>query len=234
MALLFSQPQLGHPVPRLGDVADMHLRYTHVTLYALGAAIPHALLLLHALLDVLPYPLGHNGVWYEIKTDSVDCVDEVAGNDNDVEGGDDDEGEDEFAGLGAIEEAAPQRKVRTKGSISVDIHIAPKKKVKAAQQAVQMSTTRAAAATGGKKRKGEVPKARPSARKRRAIKAAEKDKEKEAGNDGDMASGSGSGAASALAGALSSGSGSGLYAASEEDAMNAVNDDWDEEAMMNA
>lgn len=53
------------------------LRYTCLTLHALAAAIPHALLLLHALMDVLPYPKGDKGMWYEISTGSVECVDEV-------------------------------------------------------------------------------------------------------------------------------------------------------------
>lgn len=52
-------------------------RYTHLIIHALGAAIPHACLLLHALLDALPYPRGPRGLWYEIKTGSVDCIDEV-------------------------------------------------------------------------------------------------------------------------------------------------------------
>jgi hypothetical protein len=34
-------------------------------------------MLLHALLDVLPYPRGPRGMWYEIRTGSVECTDEV-------------------------------------------------------------------------------------------------------------------------------------------------------------
>lgn len=55
-------------------------RYTHLVLHALGAAIPHAFLLLHALLDCLPYPRSPRGLWYEIKTGSVECIDEVTVN----------------------------------------------------------------------------------------------------------------------------------------------------------
>ncbi|RSH85610.1 hypothetical protein EHS25_003749 [Saitozyma podzolica] len=51
--------------------------YTRLTLHALSAAIPQALMLLHALLDVLPYPRGLRGMWYEIRTGSVECTDEV-------------------------------------------------------------------------------------------------------------------------------------------------------------
>lgn len=84
--------------------ARVDTRYTHVTLYALGAAIPHALLLLHALLDVLPYPLGPNGMWYEMETGSVVCTDEVKAEAD----------EDEFAGIGAVEEDMPEMRERNK------------------------------------------------------------------------------------------------------------------------
>lgn len=67
-------------------------------------------MLLHALLDILPYPRSPRGLWYEIRTDSVECTDEV------------EEGtevkEDEFsaalAGIGAVEAAAPKRVKRLK------------------------------------------------------------------------------------------------------------------------
>ena len=45
-------------------------------LHAIGAAIPQALVLLHALLEVLPYPRHPRGVWYEIFTGRVACTDE--------------------------------------------------------------------------------------------------------------------------------------------------------------
>ena len=77
----------------------------------MSAAIPQALLLLHALLDVLPYPKGDRGMWYEIKTGSVECVDEV---DRAPE-----TAEDELAGLGGIEEDEPERKTRIKVSITL-------------------------------------------------------------------------------------------------------------------
>ena len=59
---------------------DTHtnIRYTMLRLHAMGAAIPQALLLLHALLDILPYPKGEKGMWYEIHTGSVECIDEVS------------------------------------------------------------------------------------------------------------------------------------------------------------
>lgn len=34
-------------------------------------------MLLHALMDVLPYPRGPRGMWYEIRTGSVECAGEV-------------------------------------------------------------------------------------------------------------------------------------------------------------
>lgn len=45
-------------------------------LHAIGAAIPQSLIILHALLDVLPYPRHPRGVWYELFTGSVACTDE--------------------------------------------------------------------------------------------------------------------------------------------------------------
>lgn len=53
------------------------IRYTRIRLHALAAAIPHAMLLLHALLDILPYPQGEKGMWYEIRTGSTECIDEI-------------------------------------------------------------------------------------------------------------------------------------------------------------
>lgn len=117
-----------------------------MTLYALSAAIPHALLLLHALMDVLPFPAGPGGMWYEIATDTVECIDEMDG---------EAEGEEEFAGLGAMEDDGPELQTRNKSSIRIDIHVAPRAK------SVHSTTT--------KKRKNGA-KARPSAKKRRAMK----------------------------------------------------------------
>ena len=57
---------------------DRNIRYTMLRLHAMSAAIPQALLLLHALLDILPYPKGEKGMWYEIHTGSVECIDEVS------------------------------------------------------------------------------------------------------------------------------------------------------------
>lgn len=104
-----------------------------MTLYAINAAIPHALLLLHALIDLLPYPKGPKGMWHEIHTGTAECVDEV-----DV-GAD---GENEFSGIGAVEENEPERRARLNVSITlgmvrglesdlqstirIDLHITPK------------------------------------------------------------------------------------------------------------
>ncbi|ORY29664.1 hypothetical protein BCR39DRAFT_531515 [Naematelia encephala] len=94
--------------------------YSKLTFHAMGAAIPQALLLLHAVLDILPYPLGKRGMWYEIRTASVECVDEVSH-------GDDEAGEGvEFGDLGAVEEDVPDRVVRMKSSIQIDLNISPR------------------------------------------------------------------------------------------------------------
>ncbi|RXK34930.1 hypothetical protein M231_07801 [Tremella mesenterica] len=100
--------------------------YTTLTLHALSAAIPHALLLLHALLDILPYPKGSGGMWYEIKTGSVECVDEVSTL-PDLSNPTGLEGEEEFPGVGAIEEDEPERVSRIKSSIQIQLHIGPRK-----------------------------------------------------------------------------------------------------------
>lgn len=131
-----------------------------MTLHALGAAIPHALLLLHALLDVLPFPSGPGGMWYEIVTDSVECVDEVEAED-----------EDEFAALGAVEDATALR-TRTKASVRIDLHVAPRGNSVHPPPAKRKATTR------------------PSARKRKAKKHAGEAQ----GDEEDMMNGCKSGA----------------------------------------
>ncbi|KAK4686877.1 hypothetical protein P7C73_g3249, partial [Tremellales sp. Uapishka_1] len=83
--------------------------YTHLTLHAMGAAIPQALILLHALLDLLPFPVGASGMWYDIKTGSVECVDE--------------KGDEDGEQIGAMEEKEPERQIRVKSSITIELHI---------------------------------------------------------------------------------------------------------------
>jgi hypothetical protein len=80
-------------------------------LYAVGAAIPQAMLLLFALLDILPFPRGRKGIWYEIRTGGVECVDEVQ---DDETGGGEEGGEGDFVGIGGVEEDEPKREVRIK------------------------------------------------------------------------------------------------------------------------
>jgi len=98
-------------------------RYTRIRLHALAAAIPHALLLLHALLDILPYPQGDKGMWYEIRTGSTECVEEVSstGTGKGKEKGNADEAmegaEDvDFGDIGGIEEDEPERIAKLKVS----------------------------------------------------------------------------------------------------------------------
>lgn len=63
----------------------------------MSAAIPHALLLLYALMDLLPYPAGPRGMWYEIHTGSTETIDELGA-------------AEEFAGIGDIEEDSDMNK----------------------------------------------------------------------------------------------------------------------------
>ena len=122
-------------------------RYTRIRLHALAAAIPHALLLLHALLDILPYPQGDKGMWYEIRTGSTECIEEVKpqaggkGKSKEIDEVMDAE-EMEFGDIGGIEEEEPERisklkvcinhlargSANTKASIEIDLHIGPKRK----------------------------------------------------------------------------------------------------------
>lgn len=60
----------------MSTVSWLICRYTHIILHAIGAAIPQSLVILHALLEVLPYPRHPRGVWYELFTGSVACTDE--------------------------------------------------------------------------------------------------------------------------------------------------------------
>ena len=91
-------------------------RYTRIRLHALAAAIPHALLLLHALLDILPYPQGDKGMWYEIRTGSTECIEEVKAKAGGKDKGKEvdeavmgDAEEMEFGDIGGIEEEEPER-----------------------------------------------------------------------------------------------------------------------------
>lgn len=97
----------------------------------MAAAIPHALLLLHALLDILPYPQGDKGMWYEIRTGTTECVDEVmskekgkakanpeaAEGDGDVSMEGAKEAEVDLSDIGAVEEDEPERVSRLKVSL---------------------------------------------------------------------------------------------------------------------
>lgn len=78
----------------------------------MGAAIPHALLLVHALIDILPYPKGPKGMWYEMRTGTTECTDEVQLEAQGLE-------EDEFAGIGSMEAEAPTRKTRLNVSLTI-------------------------------------------------------------------------------------------------------------------
>lgn len=68
--------------------------------------------MLHALLDVLPYPVGKRGMSYDIKTGSVECVDEV-----ELPGGAEGEGAVDLAvgaqaDIGGMEENEPDVRAR--------------------------------------------------------------------------------------------------------------------------
>jgi hypothetical protein len=74
------------------------------------------MLLLHAVVDILPFPKGRKGIWYEIRTGSAECIDEItAGNGVDSVAVVEAAGtQDEFRGIGGIEEDEPKREVRIK------------------------------------------------------------------------------------------------------------------------
>lgn len=51
-------------------------RLNQITLHALCVAIPHAVMLLYALIDILPFPRQY--IHHEIQTSSVECHDEMS------------------------------------------------------------------------------------------------------------------------------------------------------------
>ncbi|WWC63545.1 uncharacterized protein I303_106148 [Kwoniella dejecticola CBS 10117] len=172
--------------------------YTSLILHAIGAAIPQCLLLLHALLDVLPYPKGDKGMWYEIKTGSVECIDEVPTVSSTIKKGDNPEGEEVEEGLewlndfGGVEEEKPERQSRIKSTIQVILHISPKPRSRAietstaAQDDLRSTAERAQAQaqTRGKEAK-KLKRNRPSKAKRQQLanKRSKEKHEKEAMND---------------------------------------------------
>nr|XP_031863923.1 uncharacterized protein CI109_000567 [Kwoniella shandongensis]KAA5530995.1 hypothetical protein CI109_000567 [Kwoniella shandongensis] len=138
--------------------------YTALRLHALGAAIPQALLLLHALLDLLPYPVGEKGMWYEIKTGSAECVDEVSKDGTDKE--------DDIAWLnsvGDMEEEEPERKVRVKSTIQIDLHISPRPR-----KAAIVTTSDSTIDPKPTKTKTNTARNRPSKKRRQALAASRK------------------------------------------------------------
>ena len=90
-------------------------------LLAIGAAIPQALLLLHALMDILPFPKGEKGMWFEIRTGSVECLDEVSRRPLAEKNKLHDQSVDALTlhdelDIGGMEEDEPERESRTKAS----------------------------------------------------------------------------------------------------------------------
>lgn len=121
---------------------------TELKLFALGAAISHAFVLLYALLDILPYPLaqgGRAGMWFEVRTGTVQCQDVVRGRvsglfDEDVgagegkreggeggkaDGGEVAPGEEDWGDFGLCVEDEPSVEVRNKVSYRT-LHVADK------------------------------------------------------------------------------------------------------------
>ncbi|KAG7563150.1 hypothetical protein FFLO_01458 [Filobasidium floriforme] len=110
--------------------------HAQITLHALSAAIPHALLVLHSLLDILPFPKKH--VSHELKSSSVKCFDELksTGGRKRKAGGDEGEivGDADGAGTGGDEwepvlfdEEEPEGavRVRIKSAIEIIIRVGP-------------------------------------------------------------------------------------------------------------
>jgi hypothetical protein len=93
---------------RVGSIIASH-SLSHVVLHALCASIPHAMLLLHALLDILPYPKQY--VTYEIRTSTTACTDEMFGK----RGIDDEDGD-----LLPFEEEESEMRTRSKASMRKD------------------------------------------------------------------------------------------------------------------
>ncbi|WVR09396.1 hypothetical protein IAU60_006463 [Kwoniella sp. DSM 27419] len=139
--------------------------YTSLRFHAIGAAIPQALLLLHALLDLLPYPVGEKGMWHELRTGSVECVDEEIGT-GPSSAGKNMDGDDLawLEGAGAIEADVPEKRSRIKSTLQIDLHISPRPKVKIALEPAK--TQAQAGSTGTTSNGAKKTRNRPSKKRR--------------------------------------------------------------------
>nr|ODN94444.1 hypothetical protein L204_04576 [Cryptococcus depauperatus CBS 7855] len=146
--------------------------YTFLKFYAVGAAIPQAILLLYALLDLLPYPKGDNGMWYEIKTGSVECVDQV----DKRKGDDEEDGLAWLKDVGVVEEHEPEHISRIKSSMEITFHISSR----------QTANTQPNAATKSKKRNRPSKRARAAKGKRLRLEEEEEQVERPEGNEEDF------------------------------------------------
>ena len=107
----------------------------------MSAAIPHALLLLHALLDLLPY--GRNSLSYEIKTGSVECVDDV---EKEVQPGAIEENEPSIEKRikvgSALNDSERLKLISTQSRIQIDLMVSPRPRANTAAAVAASVKTR--------------------------------------------------------------------------------------------
>ncbi|KAJ9104659.1 hypothetical protein QFC21_002157 [Naganishia friedmannii] len=153
-----------------------------ITLHALCVAIPHAVMLLYALVDILPYP--RQFVHHEIRTESVDCVDEMVGVEPVVGGKAKGKGKgkaEEGKVFSIFEEDEGGLRSRTKSGIRITIRIGKGARVSAAEHAAP--STSATTGDGGEKKR----KARPNNAQRVAKRSAgESDLVEQTGGKGNL------------------------------------------------
>ncbi|GHJ84536.1 hypothetical protein NliqN6_0938 [Naganishia liquefaciens] len=139
-----------------------------ITLHALCVAIPHAVMLLYALTDILPFP--RQFIHHEIQTSSVECHDEmslVAAELQKEDAVGADKGKGKSKALAIFEEDEAGFRSRTKSGIRITIRIGKGARVSPAEH-----ENPTAQKTGGKK-------ARPN-KAQRVAKRAQEDGERDA------------------------------------------------------
>ncbi|KAJ9119973.1 hypothetical protein QFC24_005456 [Naganishia onofrii] len=146
-----------------------------ITLHALCVAIPHAIMLLYALVDILPYPKQF--IHHEIRTESVECMDEMVVVDpaavgkggNGKAGKGKGKADERGKAFSIFEEDEGGLRSRTKSGIRITIRIGKGARISAAEHAatVSPSTTTTTVTAGQAKRK-----ARPNNAQRVAKRAA--------------------------------------------------------------
>ncbi|KAJ9113226.1 hypothetical protein QFC22_006065 [Naganishia vaughanmartiniae] len=151
-----------------------------LTLHALCVAIPHAVMLLYALVDILPYP--RRFIHHEIRTESVACLDEMvfvsreeqkAGKGGGGNGNGKGKGKEGGKAFSIFEEDEGGLKSRTKSGIRITIRIGKGARTSVEEHAAPFTTSTTSTTTSGGTKRPARPNNVQRAAKRSA--AAEND-----------------------------------------------------------